>query len=108
MSIKLVIVLAVLLIVNQIIGTGYGSWKKQFEKELFFKGIKKIFYIFIGYGALAFAAHYASEYVPSVEYISGILMEPIARYFTKICDSLRNLTNESTKLKATQEAEEEK
>lgn len=107
MSIKLVIVLAVLLVVNQVIGTGYGTWKDKFDKNLFFSGVKKVALIFIGYGALAFAAHYASEYVPSVEYISGILVEPIARYFAKICESLRNLVNEPTKSKAKQEAKEE-
>lgn len=32
-----------------------------------------------------------------MEYLSGILLEPIARYFIKVCDALKNLLNESTK-----------
>ena len=42
MSIKLVIVLAVLLVVNQVIGTGYGAWKDKFDKNLSFSGVKKL------------------------------------------------------------------
>lgn len=97
MSIQLIVVLIVLMFVNQIIGTGYGSWKEGFKIALFCAGIKKVFLLFLGYGALALASHYASEYVPSAEYISGILIEPIARYFIKICESLRNIINEPAK-----------
>ena len=96
MSLELLAVLLVLMTVNQLLGTGYGSWKSGFDKNLFVRGLKKIGLLLLGYGALAFATHFAGAYVPSVEYLSGILLEPIARYFTKICDSLRNLLNEST------------
>lgn len=95
MSIKLVITLAVLMFANQIIGTAYGSWKEGFNKELFFKGVWKIVCLALGYGALAVACRFASGYVPEVEYISGILVEPIAKYFSKICETLRKLLNDS-------------
>ena len=95
MSLKLTAVLAILMITNQVIGTTYGSWKEGFQKDLLWKGIWKIVCLAIGYGALAFAAHYASQYVPSAEYLSGILMEPIAKYFSKICESLRRLLDDS-------------
>lgn len=95
MSIKLFIVLAVLMGTNQILGTCYGSWKEGFSVELLWAGIKKVFFLALGYGALAFAARYASQYVPSAEYLSGILIEPIAKYFSKICESLRKLLNDS-------------
>lgn len=95
MSITLIMVLLVLMAVNQIIGTTYGSWKNGFKKELLWAGLLKIFYLAIGYGALAFAAHYASQYVPAAEYLSGILVEPIAKYFSKICESLRKLLDDS-------------
>ncbi|MBQ9940001.1 MAG: hypothetical protein IJO74_00465 [Clostridia bacterium] len=95
MSINLILVLLFLMLTNQIIGTSYGSWKNGFSKELLGKGLLKIFYLAIGYGALAFAAHFASEYVPAAEYISGILIEPIAKYFSKICESLRRLLSDS-------------
>ncbi len=95
MSIILIIVLLVLMGVNQIIGTTYGSWKNGFKKELLWAGLLKIGYLAIGYGALAFAAHFASQYVPAAEYLSGILVEPIAKYFSKICESLRKLLDDS-------------
>jgi len=94
-SIKLIITLVVLMIVNQVLGSTYGAWKNGFSKELFWKGVKKIVFLGIGYGALALASHFASEYVPATEYISGILIEPIAKYFSKICESLRGLLSDS-------------
>lgn len=95
MSISLIFVLLFLMLTNQIIGTTYGSWKNGFSKELLGKGLLKILYLALGYSALAFAAHFASEYVPAAEYISGILIEPIAKYFSKICESLRMLLSDS-------------
>lgn len=95
MSITLIVVLVVLMIVNQVIGTSYGSWKEGFKKELLLSGLWKIASLALGYGALAFAAHYASQYVPSAKYLSGILVEPIAKYFSKICESLRRLLGDS-------------
>lgn len=96
MSMQLIVILLVLMLANQIIGTGYGAWKAGFCRVLFFKGVKKIFLLFIGYSAIALAAHFAADYVPKIEYLSGILLEPIAKYFTKVCDSLKKLLNEST------------
>lgn len=97
MSIKLMIVLLVLVGVNQAIGTTYGWWKEGFDKTCFLSGLYKIGILLLGYGALAFAAYYAAEYVPSAEYVSGILIEPIARYFTKICEKLRSMLAEPAK-----------
>ena len=102
MSIALIAVLVVLMIVNQIIGTSYGSWKEGFKKELLLSGLWKILSLAIGYGALAFAAHFAAQYVPSAEYLSGILVEPIAKYFSKICESLRRLLDDSVSENVTQ------
>ena len=98
MSITLIAVLIVLMIVNQIIGTSYGAWKDGFKKELLLRGLWKIVSLAAGYGALAFAAHFAAQYVPSAEYLSGILVEPIAKYFSKICESLRKLLDDSVEI----------
>lgn len=95
MSLILIIVLVVLMAVNQIIGTTYGSWKQGFSKDLLITGLLKILYLALGYGALAFAAHFASQYIPEAGYLSGILIEPIAKYFSKICESLRKLLDDS-------------
>ena len=98
MSFKLIFVLIALMLVNQIIGTGYGSWKDGFNKQVFFKGLMKIIYLLLGYGVIALTIHLAAEVVPQAEYLSGILLEPIAKYFTKVCDSLKGLLNESAKM----------
>ena len=97
MSLQLIFILVVLMAANQIIGTGYGSWKSGFNRELFFKGVKKVFLLLVGYGAIALAAYFAADYIPKAEYLSGILLEPIAKYFAKVCDSLKQLLNEPTK-----------
>ncbi len=95
MSMKLIVVLLVLMGVNQVIGTGCGIWREGFQKDLLKKGLWKIGCLALGYGTLAIAAKYASNYVPSAEYLSGILIEPIAKYFSKICESLRRLLDDS-------------
>ncbi len=105
MSFQLIFILVVLMTANQIIGTGYGSWKSGFDSDLFFRGIKKIVLLFVGYGAIALAVHFAADYIPKVEYLSGILLEPIAKYFTKVCDSLKRLLDESTKTEFLVESE---
>ena len=97
MSLQLIFILVVLMAANQIIGTGYGSWKTGFNSDLFFKGIKKVSLLLVGYGAIALAAYFAADYIPKAEYLSGILLEPIAKYFAKVCDSLKHLLNEPTK-----------
>lgn len=97
MCFRLIFVLVSLMVVNQIIGTGYGTWKEGFCKETFCKGLFKILCLLLGYGVLALTIHLASEFVPQAEYLSGILLEPIAKYFTKVCDSLKNLLNEPVK-----------
>lgn len=97
MSLQLIFILVVLMAANQIIGTGYGSWKSGFDRGLFFRGVKKIFLLLVGYGAIALSVRFAADYIPKAEYLSGILLEPIAKYFTKVCDSLKQLLNEPTK-----------
>ncbi len=97
MSFQLICILVILMLANQVIGTGYGSWKSGYNKDLFWRGVKKITLLFVGYGAIALAVHFAADYIPKVEYLNGILLEPIAKYFTKVCDSLKQLLNEPTK-----------
>lgn len=96
MSFQLIFTLLVLMAANQLIGTGYGSWKSGFNRDLFWRGVKKVFFLLVGYGAIALTAHLAADVIPTAEYLSGILFQPIARYFTKICDTLIQLLNEPT------------
>ena len=100
LSVHLIIILVVLMAANQIIGTGYGSWKSGFDWGLFLRGVEKVILLLVGYGAVALAVRFAEDYIPKAEYLSGILLEPIARYFTKVCESLKQLLNEPTRTKA--------
>lgn len=95
-SIKLFIVLIVLMLANQCLGTAYGAWKDKFHRDYFLKGLGKILRLFFCYGAVTLAAEFAGEYIPNSEYLSGILLEPIAKYYSKICRSMRDLLNDST------------
>ena len=97
MSFQLICILVILMIANQAIGTGYGSWKSGYNKDLFWRGVKKIALLFVGYGAIALSVHFAADYIPKMEYLNGILLEPIAKYFIKVCDSLKQLLNEPAK-----------
>ncbi len=95
MSIKLYAVLLGLMLANQIVGTSYGSFKEGFKKEKLGYGLWKLFTAAIGYAAIAFAAHFANEYIKGIEYLSGILLDPIARYFLDVVDKLKTLINEN-------------
>lgn len=97
LSVQLIGILVILMLANQVIGTGYGSWKVGFSKALFWKGVKKIILLAVGYGTIALTVHFAADYIPKIEYLNGILLEPIAKYFTKVCDALKQLLNEPTK-----------
>ena len=79
------------MIANQLIGTGYGAWTSGFNKDKFFAGLYKIGTLAVGFGVLAISAHFAGNYVEGLEYISGLLLEPIAMYFTKLTRNLKDM-----------------
>nr|WP_325200478.1 hypothetical protein [uncultured Oscillibacter sp.] len=58
---------------------------------------KRSFCCLLDTAQFALAVHFAADYIPKAEYLNGILLEPIAKYFTKVCDSLKQLLNESTR-----------
>lgn len=95
-SMQLLLVLFFLMIVNQIIGTSYGSLKNKFQFSYFLNGIWKMVTILIAYGALALTAELLGEFIPEGKYLSGVLIDPIVRYYAKIYDSLRKIFSEST------------
>lgn len=97
-SIKLFLVLIALLLTNQLLGTAYGSWKDKFNRDYFLTGLGKILRLCCCYGAVTLAAKFAGDYVPNSEYLSGILLEPIAKYYSKICKSMRDLLNDSVQV----------
>lgn len=93
MSIKLLLVLLGLMVANQIVGTSYGSFIAGFSGEKLKYGLWKLVTAAVGYGAIALAAHFANDYINGMEYLSGILLEPIARYFLDVVDKLKKLVN---------------
>ena len=94
MSIKLIAVLAVLMVANQIVGISYGAFKEGFSGKKLRFGLWKLFTALCGYAAIAFAAYYANDYIKGIEYVSGILLEPIAKYFLNVVEKLKLLVSE--------------
>ncbi|MGI5984910.1 MAG: hypothetical protein GXY01_10590 [Clostridiales bacterium] len=94
MSIKLIAVLFVLMIANQLVGISYGAFKDGFSWSKLKYGAWKLLTTLGGYAAIAFAAHYANDYINGIEYISGILLEPIAKYFLNVVEKLKQIMNE--------------
>ncbi len=95
MSIILFIVLCVLMVANQMIGIANGWYRDGFSIHKMVCGLQKYGIILLGYGAIAFTAFFAGRYIPQMEYISGLLLEPIARYFIKLLNRLRIVLNDS-------------
>lgn len=91
MVLSLLYLLAILLVVNFIIGFLRGIWAEGFKKDKFFKGFTTYLLIFIGFAALDLFAYYAGQKISGFAYLAGILVDPIARYLVKILDTLREL-----------------
>ena len=96
MCIKLFLVLLLLMIVNQLMGTGYGAWKEGFQREKFLAGCYKLLVLCLGYGTVAVSAYAAGAYIEAAQYISGLLIEPVCRYFAKLVGTLRSMVEEKT------------
>lgn len=96
MCIKLFLVLMLLLAVNQVMGAGYGAWTEGFQKDKFLAGLYKLLILCLGYGTLALSSHVAGAYIEEAQYISGLLIEPVCRYFAKLTGTLRNMVEEKT------------
>ena len=95
MSITLILVLCVLMVANQMIGIANGWYRDGFSIHKMVCGLQKYGIILLGYGAIALTAFVAGRYIPQMEYISGILLEPIAKYFIKLLNRLRIVLNDN-------------
>lgn len=95
MSIILFILLCVLMVANQMIGIANGWYRDGFSLHKMVCGFQKYGIILLGYGAIALTAYVAGRYIPQMEYISGILLEPIAKYFVKLLNRLRVVLNDN-------------
>lgn len=95
MSVILFLTLCVLMVANQMIGIANGWYRDGFSIHKMICGFQKYGIILLGYGAIAFTAFFAGKYIPEMEYISGLLLEPIAKYFIKLLNRLRVVLNDN-------------
>ena len=91
MSLKLLFIMTALLLADYVVGLLHGIWNEGFDKEKCIKGAQKYFLIFVGYGAIALIAYISAMRLAEMEYLSGLLLEPIARYFLKLLDRMKGL-----------------
>ncbi len=89
MSLLLMFLLFVLLFVNYVIGFVRGIVLEGFDMQKFKQGGIHYLLVAFGFGALACFAFFAGKKFEGFEYLSGILLDPIARYFVKLLDTLR-------------------
>ena len=93
MSIRLIFILFILMFVNQCIGASYGAFREGFQKKKLLAGLWRYATVLAGYAAIALTVHLARNALDGIEYVSGILMEPIARYFLKIVEKLKKIVD---------------
>lgn len=103
MSLNLLFIMTGFLLADYMVGLLHGIWNEGFDKGKCIKGAQRYFLIFAGYGALALIAHLSSYRFEEMKYLSGLLLEPIARHFVRLIDRLKSLFSvEQENLKAIQ------
>ncbi len=95
MSIALFMVLCGMMVANQIIGIANGWYREGFSLRKMVAGFQKYGIILFGYGMIAAASYVLGNYFPKAEIISGILLDPIAKYFVKLLNRLRNVVSDN-------------
>jgi len=87
-SMVLLLILCALMVINQVIGISNGWYREGFSLTKMVCGFQKYGIILIGYAAIALIAFFGGKAIPQLEYLSGLLLEPIARYFSKLVGRL--------------------
>jgi len=95
MSIALFLVLCGMMVANQIIGIANGWYREGFSLRKMVAGFQKYGIILFGYGIIAAASYILGNFFPKAEIISGILLDPIAKYFVKLLNRLRNVVSDN-------------
>ena len=93
MKMELFLLLILLMIVNQLVGTCRGAIFEKFDKKRFWNGVKRIVIIAAGYFTISIAVFITGELFTEIDYLNGLLLEPICRYFVKLVDNLKLLIN---------------
>lgn len=93
MSLIFVVVLFIILAVDFLIAL-FGNICPHTEgkdRERFLRLLQRYAVIFGGYTAVGLIAHFCGKYYPSMEYIGGLLLDPIFRYSVSLLDRLKML-----------------
>jgi hypothetical protein len=96
MSIRLIVVLFVLMFVNQCVGVSYGAFREGFRRDKLDAGLWRYATVLAGYAAIALTVWLAKDTVDGIEYLSGLLLEPIAHYFLKLVRKLKRIVENET------------
>lgn len=93
MSLALVIILFIILTVDFLIAL-FGNICPHAEckdREKIVRLLQRYAVIFGGYAAVGLIAYCCGKYYPSMEYIGGLLLDPIFRYSISLLDRLKVL-----------------
>lgn len=101
MSLFLLIILFVILAVDFVI-TMFGGARNEGKEKLMCL-LKRYAMIFAGYATVGLIAFFGGKMFPNLEYISGLLLDPIFRYAVSLLDKLKSLM---VKLKKEDQPEE--
>lgn len=91
MSLYFLIILFIVLLVDFLVAFFSNNAVRSEGKEKTLRMLGRYGVIFGGYAAVALIAHMCGRAYPSMEYISGLLLDPIFRYSVSLLDRLKVL-----------------
>lgn len=91
MSIYFLIILFVILAVDFLVSFFANNAGRTEGKEKTLRMLGRYGVIFGGYAAVALIAHMCGKIYPNMEYIGGLLLDPIFRYSVSLLDRLKLL-----------------
>jgi len=89
MSLIFLIILVVVLVVDFLLAL-FGGLRSE-GKEKLLRLLQRYGLILGGYAAVALIAFFGGKLYPNMEYISGLLLDPIFRYSVSLLDKLKTL-----------------
>lgn len=89
MSLYLVIILFIILAVDFLVAFFSNLSGKIDGKEKTLRMLQRYGVIFGGYAAIAVIAYFCGKAYPNMEYIGGLLLDPIFRYSVSLLDRLK-------------------
>lgn len=91
MSLYLLLILFIILAVDFLVALSTTNSVRTEGKEKNVRMLQRYGIIFGGYAAVALIAYMCSQAYPNMEYISGLLLDPIFRYSVSLLDRLKIL-----------------